>query len=138
MRFLLLMLLGILVFGAAFPAMLIMVVLIGILVIGLIIYRLMRGSSSFTVYTSRDFGHGNDDDDNGVRTSGGRKKIDAGGAGQTPPSERQRRDPSVDNTAMDEEEIEEDCEIIELPATALRKEEAPSETAHNGGSDKQV
>ena len=39
-----------------------------------------------------------------------------------------RRNPDAVNVAADEEEIEEASEIIELPATALRKDDESEET----------
>lgn len=134
MRFLLLLLLGTLIFGFAFPAMLLIMGLLGILLIGLIIYRLIKGSSSFTVYTSKDFRRrGADEDEDDEHTFGGRKRVNAGGTRQAQ-QDQPPRDPSVENIAMDEEDVEEVCEVVELPATALRKDDdAPEET--NGTED---
>ena len=134
MRFLLLLLLGTLIFGFAFPAMLLMMALFGVLLIGLIIYRFLKGSSNFTVYTSKDFNRrnvGEDYDDDDRRAYGGRKKVNAGSAARGPQQSAQQRDPSVENIAMEEEDIEESCEVVELPATALRKDDEPPKAAES-------
>ncbi|MEG1913031.1 MAG: hypothetical protein RRY12_12335 [Cloacibacillus sp.] len=126
MRFLLLLLLGTLIFGFAFPAMLLMMALIGFLLFALIIYKFLRGSSSFTVYTNRDFRREPGADGERREVSGGRRTVYTEDDPEVVASSR-RRDPSVENTATDEDEMEESCEIVELPATALRKDDGAKE-----------
>lgn len=105
MKFLIFLLLGTLIFGFAFPAALLLVGFIGIIIFGLIIAGLMRGSG-IRVYT---FG------------TGGRKKS---GSDMTDPF---GGDPAgqygFQNYGPDDTEDGQEGEVIELPASALRKEE---------------
>ncbi|MDO5114570.1 MAG: hypothetical protein Q4D58_00595 [Synergistaceae bacterium] len=115
MKFLLFLLLGTLLFGIAFPAMIAFIGLAGIVVLALIFYRLMRGGSGFTVYTSRDF----------RGESGGseeRRRIYTEEEPEVTNVRRERYGDSI-NVAADDDEMEEASEVIELPATALRKDD---------------
>ena len=47
MRFLIFLLLGTLIFGFAFPAMLLFIGLFGVMLLALIIFNMLRGGSSF-------------------------------------------------------------------------------------------
>lgn len=120
MRFLLFLLLGTLIFGMAFPAMLAFIGLFGILLVAIMLFRIFRGGSGFTVYTSRGYGRSGE--------SGGtyeKKKIYTESEPEVV-EHRQEREGGYVNVASDEDEIEEACEIVELPATALRKDEDPA------------
>ena len=55
MRFLLFLLIGTLIFGFAFPAMIFIIGFIGLLICAVIVYKFLTGGQSFRVYTSRDF-----------------------------------------------------------------------------------
>lgn len=105
MKFLLFLLFGTLIFGFAFPAALLLVGFIGIILFGLIIAGLMRGSG-VRVYT---FG------------AGGRKKSGSDTTdmfGKDPAGRHE-----FQNYGEEYEEEGEEGEVIELPASALRKEE---------------
>ncbi len=111
MRLLIFLLLGTLIFGFAFPAMLLFIALFGVILIAAIVINFLRGGQTFRVYTTRDFEHRGHNDDF---------------------EERQVFDSQQgDNTASSEQssDFEDEGEVIELPATALRKEES-SEDKH--------
>lgn len=121
MRFLLFLLIGTLIFGFAFPAMIFIIGFIGLLICAVIIYKFLTGGQSFRVYTSRDFSHPEDEEPSSRRmvyTEDDPEVV----------SHRRRRNPDAVNVAADEEEIEEASEIIELPATALRKDDETENT----------
>lgn len=120
MRFLLFLLIGTLIFGFAFPAMIFIIGFIGLLICAVIVYKFLTGGQSFRVYTSRDFSPPEDEDSSSRRmvyTEDDPEVVSHG-----------RRNPDAVNVAADEEEIEEASEIIELPATALRKDDESEET----------
>ena len=120
MRFLLFLLIGTLIFGFAFPAMIFIIGFIGLLICVVIVYNILTGGQSFRVYTSRDFSPPEDEDSSSRRmvyTEDDPEVVSHG-----------RRNPDAVNVAADEEEIEEASEIIELPATALRKDDESEET----------
>lgn len=120
MRFLLFLLIGTLIFGFAFPAMIFIIGFIGLLICVVIVYKILTGGQSFRVYTSRDFSPPEDEGPSSRRmvyTEDDPEVVSHG-----------RRNPDAVNVAADEEEIEEASEIIELPATALRKDDESEET----------
>ena len=120
MRFLLFLLIGTLIFGFAFPAMIFIIGFIGLLICAVIVYKFLTGGQSFRVYTSRDFSPPGDEGPSSRRmvyTEDDPEVVSHG-----------RRNPDAVNVAADEEEIEEASEIIELPATALRKDDESEET----------
>ena len=120
MRFLLFLLIGTLIFGFAFLAMIFIIGFIGLLICAVIVYKFLTGGQSFRVYTSRDFSPPEDEGPSSRRmvyTEDDPEVVSHG-----------RRNPDAVNVAADEEEIEEASEIIELPATALRKDDESEET----------
>ena len=120
MRFLLFLLIGTLIFGFAFPAMIFIIGFIGLLICAVIVYKFLTGGQSFRVYTSRDFSPPEDEGPSSRRmvyTEDDPEVVSHG-----------RRNPDAVNVAADVEEIEEASEIIELPATALRKDDESEET----------
>lgn len=120
MRFLLFLLIGTLIFGFAFPAMIFIIGFIGLLICAVIVYKFLTGGQSFRVYTSRDFSPPEDEGPSSRRmvyTEDDPEVVS-----------HRRRNPDAVNVAADEEEIEEASEIIELPATALRKDDESEET----------
>lgn len=120
MRFLLFLLIGTLIFGFAFPAMIFIIGFIGLLICAVIVYKFLTGGQSFRVYTSRDFSPPEDEGPSSRRmvyTEDDPEVVSHG-----------RRNSDAVNVAADEEEIEEASEIIELPATALRKDDESEET----------
>ena len=137
MRFLLFLLLGILIFGWAFPAMILLVGVFAIFLVGVMLWRMLRGGSSFKVYTSGDFrGCGrNDEEDEDDGTYEGesvrrRVYIDDGPSASRRPADG---DEEVINVATVEEDMEEESgEIVELPATALR----PDDEENKGNIDR--
>ena len=109
MRFLIFLLLGTLVFGFAFPAMIMFLGLIAIAVFAMIIYNLLRGGSYFKVYTNRTY------DPHSARqesTSDNPEIIE----------ETVEENDSGDYVKQDSG-FEDEGEIVELPSTALRKED---------------
>lgn len=123
MRFLLFLLLGTLIFGMAFPAMIAFIGLFGILLVAVMLFRIFRGGSGFTVYTSRGYGRSGESVERGGTYE--KKKIYTESEPEVV-EHRQEREGGYVNVASDEDEIEEACEIVELPATALRKDEDPA------------
>lgn len=107
MRFLIFLLLGTLIFGFAFPAMLLFIGLFGVIVLALIIFNMLRSGSSFRVYTSRSF------------ESPHRENYSRSGEQQifNSPTDAETEEPHQSSYFEDE------GEVIELPATALRKED---------------
>lgn len=117
MRFLLFLLIGTLIFGFAFPAMIFIIGFIGLLICALILYKFLTGGPSFRVYTSRDFSPPGEEE-----RTGGRRMVYTEEEPEVVSHGRPRHSDAV-NVAADEEEIEEACEIVELPATALRRDD---------------
>ena len=110
---------GTVFFGLAFPFM---IMFIGVLLAAFIVMwliRLLRGGSGFTVYTSRGFGRSAGEEPEAEPT---RRRIYSSD-GLTPPrGGYDARGPYI-NVAADDEEMAEAVEVIELPATALRKDD---------------
>ena len=110
MKFLIFLLIGTLIFGIQFPAYLFLFSLFAFVVFSLIILSLFRGSSAFKIYTNRPFGEYQDANDEFVREP---KKIDADIFSDEELFVR-RDEPDI---------FEEEGEIIDLPASALRKDD---------------
>lgn len=112
--------LGTLAFGLAFPVMIAFIGLLFAFLVIFIVLRLLRGGSTFTVYTSRT-GPGREDGREASRRRVYRK------------SEEPARAPRGEyiNVAADDAEMEEAVETVELPATALSKEDEDGK--ENGG-----
>lgn len=111
MRFLAFLLLGTLIFGFAFPAFILFVGLFAMILVGVLAYNAMRGGT-FRVYTNR---------------GGGYQRNPFGARRESPPE-----DPEVigedagsrANYAEPEgQPDEQDGEVVELPASALRKDD---------------
>lgn len=112
-------LIGTLFFGLAFPFM---IMFIGVLLAAfavIALLRFLRGGSRFTVYTSRGFD----------RRAGGepeaepsRRRIYSSDESAPPKDGFDARGPYI-NVAADDEEMAEAVEVIELPATALHKDD---------------
>ena len=107
MRFLIFLLLGTLIFGFAFPAMLLFIGLFGVMLLALIIFNMLRGGSSFRVYTTRGFEPPHRED---YRSSDEQQIFNS-------PTDAETEEPHQSSYFEDE------GEVIELPATALRKED---------------
>lgn len=109
---------GTLFFGVAFPFM---IMFIGVLLAAFIViwlFRLLRGGSGFTVYSSRGVGRGAEEE----REAGAsRRRIYAADESAPPRDGSDARGPYI-NVAADDEEMAEAVEVVELPATALRKD----------------
>lgn len=139
MRFLLFLLIGVLLFGWLFPALLILMVLVAMLVIGTMIWRLLTGGSGFHVYTSRDFGKRSapgdeEDEDADLDPETGRRKIYIEDAPEVKAPPKPPADGAV-NVAAEEEDLEEFSELVVLPATALH-EAKPTAEAESTEKDK--
>ena len=104
---------GTVFFGLAFPFM---IMFIGVLLAAFIVMwllRLLRGGSGFTVYTSRGAG----------RRAEEEPQAEPSSDDPTPPrGGYDARGPYI-NVAADDEEMAEAVEVVELPATALRKDD---------------
>jgi hypothetical protein len=112
MRLLAFLLLGTLIFGLAFPAAILIIALFAAMLIILMVIGVLRGGM-FKVYTTRNYGgFGENGKDSPADNP---EVIDADGYG----SEDSCSDSIRHQAASDEEQ---EGEIIELPATALRKE----------------
>ena len=110
---------GTVFFGLAFPFM---IMFIGVLLAAFIVMwliRLLRGGSGFTVYTSRGFGRSAGEEPEAEPT---RRRIYSSDGPTPPRGEYDARGPYI-NVAADDEEMAEAVEVIELPATALRKDD---------------
>ena len=110
---------GTVFFGLAFPFM---IMFIGVLLAAFIfmwLIRLLRGGSGFTVYTSRGFGRSAGEEPEAEPT---RRRIYSSDGPTPPRGGYDARGPYV-NVAADDEEMAEAVEVIELPATALRKDD---------------
>ena len=110
---------GTVFFGLAFPFM---IMFIGVLLAAFIVMwliRLLRGGSGFTVYTSRGFGRSAGEEPEAEPT---RRRIYSSDGPTPPRGGYDARGPYV-NVAADDEEMAEAVEVIELPATALRKDD---------------
>lgn len=111
MRFLIFLLLGTLIFGFAFPAMIMFLGLIAIAVFAMIIYNLVRGGSYFKVYTNRTYDPRSNRKES---TSDNPEIIDE-------PFDEHGYDDA--DFAKQDSDFEDEGEIVELPSTALRKED---------------
>ena len=110
---------GTVFFGLAFPFM---IMFIGVLLAAFIVMwliRLLRGGSGFTVYTSRGFGRSAGEEPEAEPT---RRRIYSSDDPTPPRGGYDARGPYI-NVAADDEEMAEAVEVIELPATALRKDD---------------
>ncbi|HIT03014.1 MAG TPA: hypothetical protein IAC22_00785 [Candidatus Caccocola faecipullorum] len=110
---------GTVFFGLAFPFM---IMFIGVLLAAFIVMwliRLLRGGSGFTVYTSRGFGRSAGEEPEAEPT---RRRIYSSDGPTPPRGGYDARGPYI-NVAADDEEMAEAVEVIELPATALRKDD---------------
>lgn len=110
---------GTVFFGLAFPFM---IMFVGVLLAAFIVMwliRLLRGGSGFTVYTSRGFGRSAGEEPEAEPT---RRRIYSSDGPTPPRGGYDARGPYI-NVAADDEEMAEAVEVIELPATALRKDD---------------
>ncbi|MCE5201468.1 MAG: hypothetical protein LLF78_03015 [Synergistaceae bacterium] len=122
MRLLALLLLGTLIFGFAFPAAIMLIGLFGLLIFAAMIFGLLRGAT-FSIYTNRK---GHDPFAAGSRpesTPDNPEIIDA--------PESAYYEPSQEPIDPDDEA---EGEVVELPATALRKEESEDKAPNNTGN----
>ncbi|HQA54790.1 MAG TPA: hypothetical protein PK070_04535 [Synergistaceae bacterium] len=110
MRLLIFLLLGTLIFGFAFPAVILVAGLAGMVIFAMIIAGLLRGGG-VRIYTSGSRGPFARE----VYREEGPDVID---------TEDIRVDPVFSENGQDDADEEEEGEIIELPATALRKDES--------------
>ena len=110
---------GTVFFGLAFPFM---IMFIGVLLAAFIVMwllRLLRGGSGFTVYTSRGAGRRAEEE---PQAEPSRRRIYSSDDPTPPRGGYDARGPYI-NVAADDEEMAEAVEVIELPATALRKDD---------------
>ena len=110
---------GTVFFGLAFPFM---IMFIGVLLAAFIVMwliRLLRGGSGFTVYTSRGFGRSAGEE---PEAEPSRRRIYSSDGPTPPRGGYDARGPYI-NVAADDEEMAEAAEVIERPATALRKDD---------------
>ena len=110
---------GTVFFGLAFPFM---IMFIGVLLAAFIVMwllRLLRGGSGFTVYTSRGAGRRDEEE---PQAEPSRRRIYSSDDPTPPRGGYDARGPYI-NVAADDEEMAEAVEVVELPATALRKDD---------------
>lgn len=110
---------GTLFFGVAFPFM---IMFIGVLLVAFIVmwlFRMLRGGSGFTVYTSRGVGRSAEEDSDAGPS---RRRIYTTDESAPPRDGCDVSGPYI-NVAADDEEMAEAVEVVELPATALRKDD---------------
>ena len=110
---------GTVFFGLAFPFM---IMFIGVLLAAFIVMwllRLLRGGSGFTVYTSRGAGRSAEEE---PQAEPSRRRIYSSDDPTPPRGGYDTRGPYI-NVAADDEEMAEAVEVVELPATALRKDD---------------
>lgn len=123
MRLLLFILLGTLVFGFVFPAAIVFVGLVFFLLLCVVIWKFLIGGRAVYVYGNR---------------AGQQTTVNAEGREEvhtihtnpdTEPSygQREPRDPEAVNVASNEEEMDDVSEVVELPATALRRDDESGE-----------
>lgn len=105
MKFLLFLLLGTLIFGFAFPAFIIFVGLFAFALFVLLVVGTLRGGRT-VVYTNRDFG-----------------PFRANGQQRPPDGPEVIDEPDIAAGESASGDFEDEGEIIELPASALRKDE---------------
>ena len=114
---------GTVFFGLAFPFI---IMFIGVLLAAFIVMwliRLLRGGSGFTVYTSRGAGRRAEEE---PEAEPSRRRIYTSNDPTPPSGGYDARGPYI-NVAADDEEMGEAVEVIELPATALRKDDEEEE-----------
>ena len=112
---------GTVFFGLAFPFM---IMFVGVLLAAFIVMwllRLLRGGSGFTVYTSRGAGRRAEEE---PQAEPSRRRIYSSDDPTPPLGGYDARGPYI-NVAADDEEMAEAVEVVELPATALRKDDEP-------------
>lgn len=110
---------GTVFFGLAFPFM---IMFVGVLLAAFIVMwllRLLRGGSGFTVYTSRGAGRSAEEE---PQAEPSRRRIYSSDDPTPPHGGYDARGPYI-NVAADDEEMAEAVEVVELPATALRKDD---------------
>jgi hypothetical protein len=118
MRLLAFLLLGSLVFGLAFPAAIMLIGLFALLVFAAAIFGLLRGGS-FRIYTSQNAHRHAADSKHGKATLDDPEVIDM-------------KDHYEHGNYADQDDFEEEGEIVELPATALRKEDDSGKKPKDG------
>lgn len=111
MKLLVFLLIGTLIFGFAFPAIILIAGLVGIVLFALIIAGLLRGNG-VRVYTSKS----NDPFSGGTYRKSNSEVIDTTDESWDEHSNFAGREPA-------DPDEEQEGEIVELPATALRKED---------------
>lgn len=110
---------GTIFFGVAFPFM---IMFLGVLLVAFIViwlFRMLRGGSGFTVYTSRGVGRSAEEEHDAEPS---RRRIYTSDESAPPRDGYDARGPYI-NVAADDEEMAEAVEVVELPATALRKDD---------------
>lgn len=123
MRLLLFILLGTLIFGFVFPAAIIFVGLVFFLLLCVVIWKFLIGGRAVYVYGQRAGQQTTVDgqEQENVHT------IHANTDTEPSYGRREARDPEAVNVASNEEEMDDVSEVVELPATALRREDESDE-----------
>jgi len=121
MRLLAFLLLGSLIFGLAFPAAIMLAGLFALLVFAAALFGLLRGGS-FRIYTSQSARRHAADSKYGKATPEDPEVIDVS-------------DHRNHGNYACHDDFEEEGEIVELPATALRKEDDGDKNPKGGASD---
>lgn len=121
--FILILIIGTLIFGIAFPAMILLAAFAGVIMLGFLVYKFIKGGTTY-IYTNRR--PAGSPADGGDAAGAERRRIytEEGPAGGFS-AERTLSD--AVNVAASEKDMEESGEVVELPPSALRKEDAPAD-----------
>lgn len=121
--FILILIIGTLLFGIAFPATILLAAFVGVVLVLLLLYKFIKGGTTY-IYTSRRTG-GASDGESAAGYERRRIYTEEGPAAGGFSAERSLNGAS--NVAASEKEMEEAEEVVELPPTALRKDDEPAD-----------
>ncbi|MCR5336290.1 MAG: hypothetical protein K6E42_07010 [Synergistes sp.] len=121
--FILILIIGTLVFGIAFPAMILLAAFVGVFLLVLLAYKFIKGGTTY-IYTNRGPAGRQED---GRESAGYERRRIYTEEGPSGGSSAERSLNDAVNVAASEKDIEEAEEVIELPSSALRKDDDPAD-----------
>ena len=120
--FILILIIGTLIFGIAFPVTILFAAFAGVFLLAFVAYKFIKGGTTYICTNRRPTGNADDGEEAGA----GRRRIYTE-EGPADGFSAERTQSDAVNVAASEKDMEEAEEVIELPPSALRKEEDPAE-----------
>lgn len=121
--FILILIIGTLIFGIAFPAMILLAAFIGVFLLVFLAYKFIKGGTTY-IYTNR---RPADSSADGGDAAGAERRRIYTEEGPADGFSAERTLSDAVNVAASEKDMDEAGEVVELPSSALRKDEEPAD-----------